>query len=147
MTNIVVLHGPNLNLTGVREPLIYGKITLDEINQELERALMRRGGELRVFQSNHEGALIDFLQEVRGWADGGLINPGALSHYSYALRDAVDSAGFPMVEVHLSMIAAREEFRRLSVVAPVCVAQISGFGGRGYLLALEGLLNLLESGS
>lgn len=145
MTRIVVVHGPNLNLTGVREPSIYGKTTLGEINQELEHAAAQRGGDLRVFQSNHEGALIDFLHESRGWADGGLINPGALAHYSYALRDAVQAAGFPMVEVHLSMIAAREEFRRLSVVAPVCMAQISGFGARGYLLALEGLLQLLDN--
>jgi 3-dehydroquinate dehydratase-2 len=140
MTNILVLHGPNLNLLGTREPAIYGSTTLAEINRQIEEAAAARGVSLRIAQSNYEGALIDAIQDATGWADGILVNPGALTHYSYALRDAIAAAGVPAVEVHLSNIHAREPFRHTSVIAPVCRGQISGFGVGSYLLGLAGLI-------
>ena len=146
MTSILVLHGPNLNLTGVREPEVYGITTLAEIDAALQRAAEERGVDVHCLQSNHEGALVAALHESRHWADGVLINPGAFTHYSYALRDAVASIGLPAVEVHMSLPAARESFRHASVVAPVCRGQVAGFGWQSYLLGLEGLLRLLEVG-
>jgi len=140
---ILVVHGPNLNLLGMREPGVYGTLTLAEINRRLGEYAAQQHMELRTFQSNSEGAIIDAIHEAQSWAEGIVINPGAYTHTSYAIRDAIAAVGLPTVEVHLSNVHAREPFRHTSVIAPVCEGQIAGFGWRSYLLGLEALRRLL----
>ncbi|HPG87339.1 MAG TPA: type II 3-dehydroquinate dehydratase, partial [Spirochaetales bacterium] len=141
---ISVINGPNLNMLGEREPQVYGSETLDDINSALGRAARDRGVDVEFFQSNSEGSLIDRLHECSRRSDGVILNAGAYTHYSIAIRDAIAAIRPPVVEVHLSNVHAREEFRRVSVIAPACVGQISGFGSTSYLLALEALVRIYE---
>ena len=134
---ILVIHGPNLNRLGARDTDVYGDKNLDEINALLQKGAYELGVELEAFQSNHEGELLDLIQEKSSEATGIIINPGALTHYGLSLRDALADTGLPVIEVHLSNIYAREDFRQHSVVAPVAKGQISGLGWRGYMAALE----------
>ena len=136
---VLVLHGPNLNLLGTREPDVYGKITLAEIDQRLVRVGRELGVEVRTAQSNHEGALIDALQEARTWADGVVFNPGGYTHTSIALRDAISAIAIPVIEVHLSNVYAREEFRQRSLLSAVCKGRIVGLGWKSYALAVRAL--------
>ncbi len=137
---LLLLHGPNLNMLGTREPAIYGATTLEQINRAATDYAHQRGAELHCFQSNHEGALIDFLQAEGSTTEGVVINPGALTHYGLSLRDALASLSTPIIEVHISNVYQRETFRHTSVIAPVATGQISGLGWQGYLLALSWLL-------
>jgi 3-dehydroquinate dehydratase-2 len=144
MVKVLVLNGPNLNLLGAREPGVYGHDTLEDIEVMVSGRAGALGVQVSFVQSNHEGALIDALHAAAGSFDAVVFNPGAYTHYAYALRDAVASAQVPVVEVHLSNIAGREEFRRISVIAPVCVGQISGFGPLSYILGLEAAVGHVE---
>ena len=147
MMKILVLHGPNLNMLGVREPEVYGTDTLEDINRSLETAAAGRGIEMRTRQSNHEGVLVDEIQQALGWADGILINPGAYTHTSIALRDAIVAVGLPVVEVHLSDIHTREKFRHHSYIESVALRQICGHGSDSYRLGLEALIDHIGNGS
>ena len=142
--NILVINGPNLNLLGTREPEIYGTDTLEELMMWLETNPVSSDHSFKFYQSNHEGEIIDAIQDERHWANGLLINPGAFTHYSYAIRDTISAVGIPSVEVHLSDIHNREEFRQKSVISPVCVEQVVGFGKDSYIKGLELLLNNLN---
>ncbi len=142
---ILLIHGPNINLLGEREPDVYGRMTLAEIDKRMTALAQERGAELISKQSNSEGEIIDAIQEARTWAGGVIINPGAYTHYSLAIRDALSAVRLPAVEVHISNVFAREEFRHRSVIAPVCIGSVCGFGWRSYELALNGLLEHLNS--
>ena len=142
---ILVIHGPNLNLLGTREPEVYGSTTLEEINADLSAEAKTWSAEIEFFQSNHEGALIDRIQEAGSWADGIVINPAGLTHSSVALRDSLVATALPVVEVHLTNLFAREDFRRQSYVSGIAVGVIAGFGPSTYRLGLQALLDHLES--
>jgi 3-dehydroquinate dehydratase-2 len=142
--HVAVLHGPNLNLLGTREPDVYGSVTLAEIDAQLALRAQRRGATVECFQSNIEGELVQRVHDVRGRAQAIVINPGAYTHTSVALADALRAVGLPAVECHLSNLHKREPFRRRSLTAPACIGTIAGFGARSYYLALDAALDLLE---
>jgi 3-dehydroquinate dehydratase-2 len=141
---ILVLHGPNLNLLGTREPEIYGSMTLGDLNTKLIELGKELGADLKCSQSNQEGDLINLLQDAQMWADGVVFNPGGYTHTSVALRDAISAIGLPVIEVHLSNVYAREEFRHVSLISAVCKGKIVGFGWRSYTLALRALTEIFE---
>jgi 3-dehydroquinate dehydratase II len=144
MFKILLIHGPNLNMLGTREPDVYGTLALEDINARMMKIAEENGAELRAFQSNSEGALIDAIQDAVKWADGIVINPGAYTHYSLAIRDALAAVHLPAIEVHLSNIHAREEFRTNSVISPVVMGCIAGLGWRSYGCAIQALIDLLK---
>lgn len=144
MARVLVVYGPNLNLLGEREPEVYGRETMDEISARLRETASRDGATLEVFHSNSEGAIIDRLQAARHEVDVVVLNPGALAHYSYALRDAIAAIGIPVVEVHMTNVDAREPFRRESVLAPVCAGVVHGFGANSFLLGLRAAIDMVR---
>lgn len=144
---VFVINGPNLNLLGVREPGVYGNDSLESIESELEHEAKALGIEPDFYHSNHEGDIVDTLHRAMNEADGVILNAGALTHYSYALRDAIAAIKIPVVEVHMSNIHAREEFRHTSVIAPVCVGSIAGFGKNSYTLALKAISDIIGKNS
>lgn len=142
---ILILHGPNLNLLGTREPEVYGSMTLENINEKMITLGKELNAEIKCSQSNHEGALIDALHDARTWANGVVFNPGGYTHTSVALRDAISAIQIPVIEVHLSNVYAREEFRHTSFVSAVCKGKVTGFGWRSYELGLRGLIDIIKS--
>jgi len=142
---ILVLNGPNLNMLGTREPEVYGSDTLEKIVADLRAYAAERDADIRDVQSNSEGTLVDALHDAQGWADGVIFNPGAYTHTSVALRDAIASVALPVVETHLSNVHSREEFRHTSMVSAVCLGVVGGFGRNSYLLALDGLVRHLSA--
>ena len=142
---ILLLDGPNLNLLGTREPEIYGSMTLNDVNEKMVALGKELGAEIKCLQSNHEGALIDALHDARTWANGVVFNPGGYTHTSVALRDAISAIVIPVIEVHLSNVYAREEFRHTSLVSAVCKGKVSGFGWRSYELGLRGLVDIIKA--
>ncbi|MBE6842012.1 MAG: type II 3-dehydroquinate dehydratase [Oscillospiraceae bacterium] len=141
---ILVIHGPNLNLLGEREPGVYGDETFEKLNSDIMKHAEKSGVECEIYQSNHEGMIIDKLHDARTKFDGVVINAGAYTHYSYAIRDAISAIKIPCIEVHISNINARDEFRKTSVIGPVCRASIAGFGRYSYILGMDGLIRLLS---
>ena len=141
---ILVIHGPNLHLLGQREPAVYGKVTLGQINEKMRAIARKRNCSLTIRQSNHEGEIVDLIGKAKSAYDALLINPAAYTHTSVAIRDAIAASGVPAVEVHLSNIYSREDFRRKSLISPVAIGTVLGFGARSYTLALEALLDLLH---
>lgn len=144
MKKILVIHGPNLNLLGEREPAVYGKVTLQNINKKIKSRAKAKNIKLEIIQSNHEGEIVDIIGKARDNFDVIIINPAAYTHTSVAIRDAISACGIPAIEVHLSNIYSREDFRHTSLIAPVSKGQISGFGEHSYILALEAALTLLN---
>lgn len=144
MIKVSLIHGPNINLLGSREPQVYGRDSFDEINRRIKARGQQLDLEVRIFQSNHEGEIIDAIQDARNWADGLVINPGAFTHYSYAIRDAITAVRLPTIEVHLTNIHAREEFRHHSVISAVVTGQVVGLGTMGYTLGLEAIKEIVE---
>jgi 3-dehydroquinate dehydratase-2 len=141
---ILVIHGPNLNLLGRREPGVYGRTTLTQINSQLQELAGKMDVELRIIQSNHEGEIVSFIGDNADWADGIVINPAAYTHTSVAIRDAIAAVGLPTVEVHLSNVFSREEFRHFSYISPVATGVICGFGAESYILALKAIIKEIE---
>ena len=143
MKRVIIIHGPNINLLGVRETAIYGKESFSSVNEKIARVAQELNLKCAIFQSNHEGEIVDTIQQAAGEFDGIIINAGAYSHYSYAIRDAIASVKTPCIEVHCSNVYNREEFRKNLVIAPVCAGQIAGFGKYSYLLALSAMKELI----
>lgn len=143
--NILVIHGPNLNLLGQRQPDVYGRVTIDEINADLDKLAQTKGVKLKIVQSNHEGDIVELIGKAAGTFDALLINPAAYTHTSVAIRDAISAVAIPTVEVHISNIYAREEFRHTSLIAPVARGQVCGFGKMSYVLGLEAAMSLIQT--